>query len=45
MERRGSDEITEEARRRVQAVPLPEADPVFGKDGPLLRSWRRGTPK
>ena len=39
MERSGSDEITETARKRVQAVPLPEADPVFGKSGPLLRSW------
>lgn len=45
MERRGSDEMTEAARERVRAVPLPEADPVFGKDGPLLRSWRRGTPE
>ena len=44
MERCGSDEITEAARKRVRAVPLPVADPVFGKDGPLLRSWLRGTP-
>ena len=43
MERRGSDEITEAARKRVRAVPLPQVDPVFGKDGPLLRSWQRRT--
>jgi len=43
MERSGSDEITEGARKRVRAVPLPEADPVFGKDGPLVRSWGRRT--
>jgi uncharacterized protein YjlB len=44
-ERSGSDEITEAARKRVRAVPLPGADPVFGKDGPLLRSWRGRTPE
>ena len=44
LERRGSDEMTEAARQRVRAAPLPEADPVFGKDGPLLRNWRRHTP-
>jgi len=42
LERHGSDEMTEGARKQVKAVPLPEADPVYGKDGPLLRSWRRG---
>jgi uncharacterized protein YjlB len=42
-EHRGSDEMTEAARERVRAVPLPLADPVFGKDGPLLRNWRPHT--
>lgn len=44
MERRGSDEMTEGLRKRIHAVPMPEADPVFGKDGPLIKSWRRRAP-
>jgi uncharacterized protein YjlB len=24
----------------IRAVPLPEADPVFGADGPLVERWR-----
>jgi len=28
------------ARESVLAVPLPETDPLFGKDGPLVRLWR-----
>jgi len=43
MKRRGSDEIGGAARKEVRAVPVPEADPLFGKDGPLVRSWRRST--
>ena len=27
----------------IAAVPLPETDPVFGKEGPLLTGW--GIPK
>jgi uncharacterized protein YjlB len=30
----------EAARSRIAAVPLPEADPVFGAQGPLLQKWR-----
>ena len=30
-----------EALRRIAAVPAPAQDPVFGKDGPLVREWRR----
>jgi uncharacterized protein YjlB len=41
MQRCGSDEMTETARQRVRTVPVPEADPVFGKNGPLIESWRR----
>jgi uncharacterized protein YjlB len=26
---------------RIEAVPLPTADPLFGEDGPLLRIWRK----
>ena len=29
-----------EALRRIAAVPAPAQDPVFGKDGPLVREWR-----
>jgi uncharacterized protein YjlB len=31
-ERPGTDE-------RIAQVPLPDADPLFGEDGPLLREW------
>ena len=41
MQRRGSDEMTESARKRVHAVPVPEADPLLGTDGPLVETWRR----
>ncbi len=27
------------AQKRALSVPLPEADPFFGKDGPLLNVW------
>jgi uncharacterized protein YjlB len=40
IERRGSDEASDAMRRRVQSVPAPETDPLFGKDGPLT-TWRR----
>ena len=28
-----------EADENIAQVPLPEQDPVFGSDGPLVRSW------
>lgn len=30
-----------EVLENIRNVPLPERDPVFGKDGPLLEHWRR----
>jgi len=27
----------------IAAVPLPEQDPVFGRDGPLLQLWREAS--
>lgn len=29
-----------EADKQIAAIPLPETDPVFGKNGPLVRIWR-----
>lgn len=28
------------ADEKIARVPLPKTDPVFGKDGPLLKHWR-----
>lgn len=28
-------------RNRLRAVPLPEADPLYGRNGPLIRAWAR----
>jgi uncharacterized protein YjlB len=37
---RGSKAEHDRAVRMIPDVPLPESDPVHGKDGPLLRLWR-----
>ena len=29
------------ADRNIERVPLPESDPVLGREGPLLRHWSR----
>jgi uncharacterized protein YjlB len=36
---RGRPEEQEAALRQIEEVPLPEADPVLGAEGPLLRHW------
>jgi uncharacterized protein YjlB len=36
---RGDPAEYEEAQARIAEVPLPEADPVYGAEGPLGRLW------
>ena len=36
---RGSKREHSKALETIPQVPLPDTDPVFGKDGPLLRLW------
>ena len=37
---RGSKAEHAKAMRTIPKVPLPDTDPVFGKDGPLVSLWR-----
>ena len=37
---RGSRGEHTKALKTIPGVPLPETDPVFGKEGPLLRLWQ-----
>jgi uncharacterized protein YjlB len=37
---RGSKQEYSKALETIPQVPLPDSDPVFGNDGPLLRLWR-----
>ena len=37
---RGSKGEHTKALQTIPAVPLPESDPVFGKQGPLLQLWQ-----
>jgi uncharacterized protein YjlB len=40
--RRGDPAEHDEAVYNIKRVPLPEADPVRGADGPLMELWRAG---
>ena len=37
---RGDGQGIAQARQRIAEVPLPDADPVVGADGPLVKLWR-----
>ncbi len=37
---RGSKSERDKALETIPQVPLPATDPVFGRDGPLLRLWQ-----
>jgi uncharacterized protein YjlB len=37
---RGSKAEHDKAVTTIPDVPLPDSDPVFGRDGPLLKIWR-----
>jgi len=37
---RGSKAEREKALRSIPKVPMPDSDPVYGKNGPLLTLWR-----
>jgi uncharacterized protein YjlB len=38
---RGAKADHDRALATIPKVPLPESDPVFGKNGPLTKLWRR----
>jgi uncharacterized protein YjlB len=38
--RRGDPAERDEVLANIAAVPLPDADPVHGADGPLTEIWR-----
>jgi uncharacterized protein YjlB len=39
--RRGDPAEHDEVRANIRAVPMPDADPVHGVDGPLTQLWRQ----
>ena len=39
--RRGDPAEHEDVRHNIAQVPLPECDPIAGKDGPLCAIWRQ----
>jgi uncharacterized protein YjlB len=38
--RRPDAKSVDRAAANVENVPVPDADPVFGAEGPLLEHWR-----
>jgi uncharacterized protein YjlB len=38
---RGGADDYERARARIARTPLPACDPLYGRDGPLMRLWPR----
>jgi uncharacterized protein YjlB len=38
---RGSKAEHDRAIETIPSVPVPDTDPVYGEDGPLLKLWRR----
>jgi uncharacterized protein YjlB len=41
--KKGTESEKDEAEQNIKAVPLPLADPVYGIDGPLLKTWMKIT--
>jgi uncharacterized protein YjlB len=37
----GKKEEYSNAVKNIEALPLPESDPIFGMDGPLLSHWKK----
>jgi uncharacterized protein YjlB len=37
--RRGDPAERDQVLANIEAVPLPDADPVHGPDGPLIEIW------
>jgi uncharacterized protein YjlB len=42
--RTGEPDERPEVLENIRKVPLPEADPVFGNEGPLLEHWLKKLP-
>ena len=40
---RGEPSKRDEERRNIQGVPIPDCDPLFGHNGPLMRLWQLST--
>jgi len=38
---RADEDQAEDALKRIEQVELPQSDPVFGRDGPLLVRWAK----
>lgn len=40
----GAEETNQKAAN-AKAVPVPELDPIFGADGPLVKIWKQAVVK